>query len=185
MLQGTCKFEISDTSLTILADPKTDFFINPIDGTIMANAAFVSEDVSGDFVCKAKISLMHESEFDGGALFVYQDDTHWIKACFERSSYSFNDICTVVTNGLSDDCNGATVQADSVWLQIARKSNIFSIHYSFDGDSFILARIFALPLDKTIKVGYEAQSPTGNGCRCTFTEYSIEERSLLDSRIGK
>ncbi|MGH0052350.1 MAG: DUF1349 domain-containing protein [Sphaerochaetaceae bacterium] len=185
MLQGNCIFTISDNSLTIKANQKTDFFVNPVDGKIADNAAFVSEQITGDFVCRAKISLIHSCEFDGGALFVYQDSTHWVKACFEKSSYSFNDICTVVTNGLSDDCNGAIIQGNSIWLQIARTDTIFSIHYSFDGDTYILARICFLAFDASLKVGFEAQSPIGDGCECTFTEYSIEQRTLSDPRAGE
>lgn len=185
MLQGECSYDINGNVLSIKAGSETDYFVNPIDGKIVANAAFVHEEISGDFVCKAKVSLHHETEFDGGALFVYQDDTHWSKACFEMSSYSFAEVCTVMTDGLSDDCNGTSIDGDDVWLQIARTDNVFSIHYSLDGNDYIMARICSLPFNKKLKVGFLAQSPKGKGIRVTFTDFSIENRSLADPRMGE
>lgn len=184
MLQGECSYTVTDTVLSIEAGPKTDYFVNPITGNIVANAAFVFQETTGDFVCKAKVSLEHKAEFDGGALFVYQDDTHWAKACFELSSYSFAEVCTVMTNGLSDDCNGFVIPGNEVWLQIARTKNVFSIHYSLDGKTYIMVRICSMPFTDKLKVGFLSQSPTGDGCLCTFTDFSIENKTLSDPRMG-
>lgn len=184
MLQGECSFTITGNVLSIEAGPKTDYFVNPIDGKIVANAAFVYQETMGDFVCKAKVSLDHKAEFDGGALFVYQDDTHWVKACFELSSYTFAEVCTVMTNGLSDDCNGFIITGNEVWLQIARTNDVFSIHFSHDGKNYIMARISSMPFNSNLKVGFLAQSPTGSGCHCTFTDFSIENKTISNPRMG-
>jgi len=77
MLQGKCKFEVSEKQLVIYAEPHTDYFVSPVDGSVTANAALVYEEVTGDFVCRAKVSLEHKSMFDAGVLMAVQDDTHW------------------------------------------------------------------------------------------------------------
>jgi len=184
MLQGKCKFEVSEKQLVIYAEPHTDYFVSPVDGSVTANAALVYEEVTGDFVCRAKVSLEHKSMFDAGVLMAVQDDTHWAKACFELGDYGFKSVCAVMTNGLSDDCNGATVEENELWLQLARTGNVFSVHYSMDGENYFLTRLCSLPFAETLKVGFEAQSPTGEGGKRCFTDYVIEHHGLEDPRLG-
>lgn len=184
MLRGNCTFTQKEGRLTVEAIPKADFFVNPSDGSIKADAAFVYKEIEGDFVCRAKISLSHKSMFDAGVLLALQDDTHWAKACFEKGDYGFTSVCTVMTNGLSDDGNGVTVNGNTVWLQLARTGNVFSVHYSLDGDKYYMARLCNMPFDKKLKVGFEAQSPTGDGVQVLFENFSIEQISLRDPRAG-
>lgn len=185
MLQGNCKYEIKENRLIIESGPQNDFIVNPVDGSVTANAPFVYEDITGDFICRAKISLEHKAMFDAGGLMAMQDETHWAKACFELGDYGFKSVCTVMTNGLSDDCNGITVDGDVIWLQLARTGDVFSVHYSLDGTNYFLTRICSMPFEKTLKVGFEAQSPTGYGGKSCFTDFSVENRRLDNPRAGK
>lgn len=179
-------FGVSGNVLTIEAIPGKDFFVNPVDDSVVADAAFVYRPVVGDFVCRAKISLEHKAKFDGGALFAYQDDTHWVKACFEQGDYGFKSVVTVATDGVSDDCYGVTVHGDFVWLQLARTDDVFSIHYSFDGMQWFMSRLCSSMLfDRLLKVGFEAQSPTGDGGTRTFTDFEILDHRLSDPRAGQ
>lgn len=184
MLHGNCQFELKGDKLLIEAIPKADFFVNPADGSIKADAAFVWKETEGDFVCRAKITLLHKSTFDAGVLLALQDDTHWAKACFELGDYGFKSVCCVMTNGLSDDGNGVTVNANTVWLQLARTGDVFSVHYSPDGVKYYMARLCNMPLNKKLKVGFEAQSPTGDGVSVLFENISIENRGLKNPRAG-
>jgi len=185
MLQGDCKYEIVGNRLVIDAEPGKDFFVSPVDGSVTANAAFVYEEVTGDFVFRAKISLEHKAMYDAGVLMAMQDETHWAKACFELGDYGYKSVCTVMTNGVSDDCNGITVDEDSIWFQLARTGNTFSVHYSLDGENYFMARLCSMPFAETLKVGFVAQSPTGNGGKRYFTDFSIENRGLDNPRMGK
>ncbi|MBT1176021.1 DUF1349 domain-containing protein [Bifidobacterium callimiconis] len=185
MLQGDCRFDIRGNVLAMKAEPGRDFFVNPVDGSVIADAAFAYQPTEGDFICRAKVSLHHESKFDGGALFAYQDDTHWVKACFEQGDYGFQSVVTVVTNGTSDDCYGVTVPGDAVWLQLARTGDVFSIHYSFDGDHYFMSRLCSVPFDRWMNVGFEAQSPTGDGGERYFTNFTILNHRLADPRAGR
>lgn len=184
MLQGNCKFELNGNRLAIEAIPKADFFVNPVDGSVKADAAFVYEEVEGDFICRAKITLEHKSMFDAGVLLALQDDAHWAKACFEMGDYGFKSVCCVMTNGLSDDGNGITVDGNTIWLQLARTGNVFSVHYSLDGTHFYMARLCSMPLSKKLKVGFVSQSPAGNGVKALFEDFSIENKGLRNPRAG-
>lgn len=185
MLQGNCKYEINGNQLVMEAQAGKDFFVNPLDGSVKADADFVYEEVKGDFVCRAKISLEHKTMYDAGVLLALEDERHWAKACFELGDYGFKSVCTVMTNGLSDDCNNITVEGDEIWLQLARTGNAFSVHYSFDGETYYMARLCSMPLGETLKVGFEAQSPAGNGGKRYFTDFVIERRTLENPRMGK
>lgn len=89
-----------------------------------------------------------------------------------------------MTDGVSDDCSGPIVFQDYVWMQLSRKDDIFAVHYSLDGKTWHMTRLARLLLNKKLKVGFVSQSPTGDGTVVNFSEYSIEKKSLGDSREG-
>jgi len=184
MLKGNCQFEIKDNVLMVMAEAGTDYFVNPIDGHVVADAAFAYEEIEGDFICRAKVSLDHQSQFDAGALFAWEDAHHWVKLCFEQGDYGFRSVCTVVTDGLSDDSNGITVDGNEIWFQLARTKDVFSMHYSLDGQTYYMARLASRKFSKTLKVGFEGQSPTGHGGARYFTDFVILKRSLVNPRQG-
>lgn len=113
-----------------------------------------------------------------------ENDKLWAKACFEYTDLGTNSVVTVMTNGKSDDANGVDVEGNEIWLQMSRQDNIFAIHYSLDGDKFLMSRLSHLPMGRKIKVGLEAQSPTGNGGIRKFSNITLEERSPLNIREG-
>jgi hypothetical protein len=55
-------------------------------------------------------------------------------------------IVSVVTRGVSDDCNSQTVEGGEVWLRLARANGVFAFHASRDGERWELVRFFALPV---------------------------------------
>lgn len=177
-------FELKDGGIEIDAPGDTDYFVNPINGKVTANAPFFYKEVAGDFILKAKIRLDFKSYYDAGVLLALDHDNLWSKACFEYTDFGTNAVVTVMTNGKSDDANGVNVNADEVWLQMSRKDDIFAIHYSLDGVEFILSRLTSLPMSEKIKVGLEAQSPTGNGGKRIFENVSLELKSPLNIRAG-
>jgi regulation of enolase protein 1 (concanavalin A-like superfamily) len=94
-------------------------------------------------------------------------------------------IVSVVTRGRSDDCNSKIIDGNEVYLRVARLGQAFAFHYSEDGRTWHLVRHFTLgPVDE-LQVGFSSQSPTGPGCRSTFSEISYEPRLLKGIRSGK
>lgn len=89
-------------------------------------------------------------EIKENSIDIYAPDKLWAKACFEYTDFGTNAVVTVMTNERSDDANGINVDSKEMWLQIARKDNVFAIHYSFDGEEFVMARLAHLPMPKKI-----------------------------------
>ena len=89
---------------------------------------------------------------------------------------------SVVTNGVSDDCNGEKMDKDEIWMQVIRKDNNFALHYSEDKENWKMVRIFKLDMNKTVKVGFSAQSPIGDGCITRFEGIEIMDNNYSNIR---
>lgn len=178
------EYRVDEDGIQIYAPAKTDYFVNPIDDSVRADAPFFYKEVEGDFILKAKVSHDFVSIYDACVLLALDNDKLWAKACFEYTDLETHAVVTVMTNEKSDDANGIDVEGNEIWLQLSRKDNVFAIHYSFDGKKFMMARLAYLPMQKKIKVGLEAQSPTGDGGIRNFSNVSLELRSPEDIRQG-
>lgn len=175
--------------VVVYAPAKTDWFNNPVpeNGQLsapVANAPFFYTEVTGDFVFRAKVRPNFKSVYDACALMVIQDEKLWTKAAFEKSDFGTTAAVCVVTNGVSDDANGCNIAQEEVWLQIVRVGDVFCTHYSLDGERFDMVRLFHLPVEKTVKVGIEAQSPAGDGGLRFYSEISLENRTVRNLRAG-
>lgn len=179
---STCK-ELED-GIEIFAPSISDYFVNPTDGSVTTTAPFLYQEVTGDFVLKAKVAHDFIDTYDACVLLALEHEKMWAKACFEYSDLQTHSIVTVMTNGVSDDANGVTIDGEEVWLQLSRKEDIFAIHYSTDGKEYKMARLTHLPMAKTIKVGFVAQSPMGKGGVRYFRNISLEQKGLEDIRNG-
>jgi regulation of enolase protein 1 (concanavalin A-like superfamily) len=129
------------------AGPKTDWFADPAGGVPVLNApALVGRPPDEDFTLLARVRIDAASTFDAGVLFVHGDDKTWAKHCLELSPQGQPMIVSVVTRGVSDDCNSQTVEGGEVWLRLARANGVFAFHVSRDGERWELVRFFALPV---------------------------------------
>jgi regulation of enolase protein 1 (concanavalin A-like superfamily) len=172
----------NDNGLTIDAPPASDWFIDPSGAAAVTNApALVGRPPDDDFLLAARVTVDAAARFDAGVLFVYADDTTWAKLCLERSPDGRMMVVSVVTRGTSDDCNSHVVDGDSAWLRVARSKGAFAFHASDDGVRWQLIRHFGLPAGD-VQIGFEAQSPTGDGCRATFADIAYASRQLTDLR---
>jgi regulation of enolase protein 1 (concanavalin A-like superfamily) len=120
--------------------------------------------------------------YDAGVLVLYERDDLWAKLCFELSPQGEPMVVSVVTRGVSDDCNSFVVDGRSVWLRIARIGTAFAFHASTDGERWRLVRHFALDGARDPSVGFLAQSPTGDGCAVAFEGISYRAETLGDLR---
>ena len=67
----------------------------------------------------------------------------------------------------------------------SRLDDTFSLHYSLNGEDYYLVRIFKLNMSETLKVGLEAQSPTGVEANRYFSNFTLSDYILDDLRSGK
>ena len=140
--------------------------------------------VAGDFQLSARVTVEFASTFDAGVLMLHAGERLWAKLCFEYSPRNEPMVVSVVTDGTSDDANAFVVVGNGVWLRVARLGPAFAFHASLDGERWELVRHFALPLGDEPAVGFEAQSPTGEGCVVRFDEISFRAARLGDLRDG-
>jgi regulation of enolase protein 1 (concanavalin A-like superfamily) len=173
------------------APAHTDLYVNPggassADAESMLNAAtLIGKPPEGDFQLSARVGVDFRSQYDAGVLLLWIDDRHWAKFCFELSPASEPMVVSVVTLGVSDDANAFVVPGRSVWLRISRVDRVYAFHASTDSIAWQLVRVFSLG-DRLLdhEVGFEAQSPTGDGCTVSFDEIRFTRQRLSDLRDG-
>src|SRR3954447_15510291 len=126
-------WKATDGGLTITCGPKTDLFVFPGGGYEADNVPKLLCRVSGDFQFSARVTVEHQATYDAGALLLWADDRHWTKHAFELSVDGKARVVSVVTRGLSDDCDSFVVPGTHVWLRISRIGAMFALHASVDG----------------------------------------------------
>ena len=173
-----------DGSLRIAAGPRTDLFADPAGQPAIANAPRLLGPVEGDFLLSVRVTPQLRATFDAGALVLYAAHDAWIKLALERSPEGAATIVSVVTLGLSDDCNSWTVDGDGVWLRIGRVGPACVLHASSDGVQWDLVRHLAFDVRGDLAVGFLAQSPTGDGAAARFADVRFAAATLVDVRDG-
>ena len=174
-----------DHELVLMAPPRTDWFVDPSGASppVLSGPALVG-DAGGDYLFSAKVTVEFAADFDAGVLMLHAGDSRWAKLCFEYSPQGQPMIVSVVTNGRSDDANAYDVDGNSTWLRVARLGSAFAFHASADGATWNLIRVFTLGEDVEPAVGFEAQSPTGDGCRVSFGDIRWRAARLENLRDG-
>jgi regulation of enolase protein 1 (concanavalin A-like superfamily) len=175
----------NDQSLTITAGQTTDLFNDPQGTAATDNSPRLLFEAQDNFILRAKVTVDFESTFDAGVLMIYVNPNLWAKLCFEYSPQNQPMIVSVVTQGLSDDCNAVIIEDNQVYLRLAKVNQAFAFHYSVDGQYWHLARVFSLGELNRIPVGFSAQSPTGTTCTASFSEIEFSKHLLKDLRGGE
>lgn len=181
----------SPVSVSAVAAPRSDIFIDPgtsseLNAASMLNAeTLLGPPPAGDFQFSARVTVDFASTYDAGVLLLWLNKRNWAKLCFEFSPRAEPTIVSVVNRGVSDDANAFGVSGTSTWLRVARLETTFAYHASLDGVTWQLVRCFALDSAPTpLTVGFEAQSPTGDGCRVVFDQISFVSQRLANLRDG-
>ncbi|WP_158277568.1 DUF1349 domain-containing protein [Opitutus sp. ER46] len=161
---------IDDRTLELVAPKHTNLFNAPDGKLMLKGAPMLLFPAAPEFLLTARLSAPLTSRFDVAALVVYQDATTWVKFCYENSATRQPTIVSVVTRGLSDDCNALPAPATHAYLAVARKGSEFSLHYSEDGKSWALIRHFALELKPEARVGFAAHGAGATDLAARFSE---------------
>jgi uncharacterized protein len=186
-------WKISETPITVTAWalPHSDVFIDPGGGTqlnaeSMLNAAtLLGVPPEGDFQFSARVTVGFAATYDAGVLLLWADDHDWGKLCFEFSPAGEPMVVSVVTRGVSDDANAFVVDGPTVWLRVSRVSHAYAYHASLDGTDWRMVRFFSVDgTSGPVAIGFEAQSPTGDGCVVAFDDVRFTRQRLADIRDG-
>lgn len=163
---------------------KVDYFRDPAGLHVKEDAPYLWLSATGNFVARAHVRPAWATTWDAGALMAWADPSHWCKLCYERTDLGTTAAVSVVTNGLSDDANGANLSVPDLWLQLCRVGNVFGMHYALDGKKWQMVRVFQLPVAETMRVGLVAQCPAGPGAEIGFLHFSVEARTVQQLRAG-
>jgi len=168
----------SKNVLTISSNPKTDWFVDPFDGTVAKTAPILLFTPGPDYVLSARVTVQFTTKWDAGALMLWGDDHHWAKLSYEFSPDQKPTLVTVVTRGLSDDCNSVSLTGDSVYLRIAKSGNTYVFYFATDEKNWQILRTFSLDTDLPIRAGFESQSPEGSGAIAKFSAITYDPHRI-------
>ena len=93
-------------------------------------------------------------------------------------------VVSVVTRGVSDDANAFPVEADHVWLRVARVGAVVRPPRVDRRQPLGADPALRLDEEHEPEVGFLAQSPTGDGCTATFEDIRFLPERLGDLRSG-
>ena len=177
---------VGEDELRATSQAGTDIFASPVPGaepTLNAGTLFGAAP-EGDFQFSARITVGFRSTFDAGVLMLWHDEEHWAKLCFEAAPDGSPTVVSVVNRIVSDDANGVVVTDEHVWMRISRIDGIYAFHSSIDGLQWDMVRLFALESPLPLQIGFEVQSPTGEGCEVVFDQISFTATRLDNQRDG-
>jgi len=181
----------SEDSLEITAAANTDWIHDPGGPTRMANVArLIGTPPPGDFQLSARVDVGLLATFDAGAIVLSVDEDHWAKLLLERSPAGRATVVTVVTRGLSDDCDSFPVADSHIWLRVSRLGPAYAFHASTDAAAWTFVRYFSLAGEHgdeqapAAQLGFAAQSPTGEGCTARFSQIRWLAARLAEMRSG-
>jgi regulation of enolase protein 1 (concanavalin A-like superfamily) len=178
--------DAAEGQISITAGPQTDWFIHPAGEPVKADAPIaLFRPPDATFQLQAKVTVGFAATYDAGTIFLYVHDALWAKLCFEYSPQGQPMVVSVVTRGVSDDCNSAIIEDRTVYLRLYRRDRVLAFHYSRDGRYWHFVRHFSLGDLEQAKVGFSAQSPVGQGCEVNFSEIRYTPSPLSDLRNGE
>jgi regulation of enolase protein 1 (concanavalin A-like superfamily) len=183
-------WEVGAASLAATAPPRTDIFIDPAarhegEGVVLNAPALLGTPPEGDYQLAAHVTVDFAATADAGVLLLWADETNWAKLCFEYSPDGRPMLVTVVCRGVADDANSFTVEGDRAWMRASRVGQAYAFHGSSDGAHWELLRVFRLdaPLAH-VRLGFEVQSPHGEGCAVRFDDIRFRAATLTELRDG-
>lgn len=178
-------FATNGDGMVIEAGEKTDMFRDPNVTYNTDNAPKLLFVADSNFVLTTAIHHAFASKWDGGAIVLKADSLNWIKFCFEKDYTGQKRVVSVVTKGISDDCNSAAATANTLYYKIAKAGNVITLYYSTDGKGWYLIRHLVFDSPGPLKLGFLAQSPTGKSCRVTFSDIHYSTKKISDPYLGE
>jgi regulation of enolase protein 1 (concanavalin A-like superfamily) len=179
------RFSVNGNEIVIVASEKTDMFRDPNVTYNTDNAPKLLFEADENFVLTVSIEHAFYSKWDGGAIVIKQDSLNWIKFCFEKDYTDAKRVVSVVTKSISDDCNSVEMNANKVFYKLAKADNVITLYCSTNGIKWYLVRHLQFDTRKGFRVGFLAQSPTGNQCEVKFSNIVYQVKKIKDPYLGE
>jgi regulation of enolase protein 1 (concanavalin A-like superfamily) len=181
-----CQATVSGEGLVLTSGANSDLFIDPAgeEGARPDAGRLTGLPGDQDFTFSARVTVRFASVFDAGVLLLHLSERRWAKLCYEFSPQHKPTAVTVVTRGISDDSNSFETAGGPLWLRITRSGRAWAFHASENGSWWRLLRYFTLGEASGARVGFLAQSPTGQGCTAVFDNIAYKPGAPADLRDG-
>jgi uncharacterized protein len=173
-------FSSTENSIFITAGAQTDMYRAPDNSYNINSAPQLLFNADDNFVLTASIEHGFNSKWDAGAIVIKSDSLNYVKYCFEKDYTGANRVVSVVTRGVSDDCNSVEVKSNRIFYKAAKSGNLVLLYYSEDGTKWYLVRASLMGFKGTVKAGFLAQSPTGEKNKVTFSNIKYEVKKISD-----
>jgi regulation of enolase protein 1 (concanavalin A-like superfamily) len=178
-------FSVKGDEIVIVAGGKTDMFRDPNVAYNTDNAPKLLFEGDENFVFTASIEHAFANKWDGGAIVIKQDSLNWIKFCFEKDYTGAKRVVSVVTKDISDDCNSEEMVSNRVYYKVAKADQVITLYCSKDGIKWFLVRHLQFDARKGFKLGFLAQSPTGDRCEVKFSNIFYKTKKIKDPYLGE
>ena len=179
---------VFNDTLKFVAGPQTDYFRSP-DGTVINNSPVIFTEIDNTkpftFTAKVEPQFTLTGTYSAGVLYVYENDTHNQKLCFEQDENGAHRVVSVRTIGTSDDNNHQSIEGPSVYMRISSDGKQIGSYYSEDGKTWRMARLYKNDFPEKLLLGLSSQSPKDNEHTCYFSKVSIIETAVPNFRSGK
>lgn len=164
---------VSDETIVVHTDSKTDFWQKTHYGFIRDNGHFYFQEVHGNFVAEVKVTGSYATLYDQAGLMLRSDEITWMKCGIEfvdgRQLAS-----VVVTRDYSDWSVVLLSSApSSIWLRVTRQAGSVEVQYSLDGADYSMLRVAHLSTAESLQVGVMCASPEGPGFSVSFESLVI------------
>lgn len=162
-------------TLSLMTDADTDFWRKTHYGFIKNSGHFLYTDQAGDFELLVQFSGSYTDLYDQAGLMITLDDENWIKAGIEYVD-GIQNASAVVTRDCSDWSVVALNSSPSTFYIKAKRGNDYvEISYSLNGKDFQLLRQAYFPPAPSLRIGFMAASPKGNGFELVFNDLIITD----------
>jgi len=178
----------SNEKITFRAGEKSDYFSDP-DGKLSNNTAPIllsKIDNTKPFTLTAKVTpeFTEKGLYNAGVLYLYVHDNFYQKFCFEQDERGNHRVVTVRTTGTSDDNNHDVITNPSIYMKISSDTKTVASYYSLDNKNWQMVRLYKNNYPAEFWAGISTQCPVDKGTQSIFEEINLQQKSVLDFRLG-
>ena len=184
---GSKHYEANDSVVIIDGIDATNYFIAPDGGRTEATAPILLTEIDNNkpFTFTTRVESSIDKIYDAGAVYIFVDNSRWLKFAFERDEKLRCRVVTVKTEGSSDDNNHDIIEQDHVYMRVSSNTKQIGFYYSLNGADWNLARIYRNEYPAKIWLGISSQSPKEGNNIARFSNMSLTEDYISNHRLGK
>lgn len=176
-------FTISDNTLQVTTDARTDFWRETHYGFIHDSGHLYAFEAADGFSAQVRVRARFEQLYDQAGLMVRLDERQWLKAGIEFSD-GLPMLSSVRTVEQSDWATGVyTGDPGDFWLRLSVANGVVRLQVSDNGEQWPLVRLCPFPAAERYLVGPMCCTPERSGLQVTFSDWSLTghlDRDLHD-----